>query len=231
MNTQRYAVAGVAIALVLLGGLALWTQGGFGPAQQPTPSPTASPTPSPTASPTPFSSPSGQSQVMDPGTYTTSVFKPAITYTVPDGWITERDDASGWKIKPAAAPAWLEACNGPVLAVDSFNVPVSGVGTSAGEVTNYVAARDDITVTQPPTSTIIGNLAAYWMEVTNDTEGELAVVGPVCGFNLYPQETIRFAIAEGFDLNVLVHIGTFEGAESFLEDATPIVESINFDLP
>jgi hypothetical protein len=231
MNPQRYAIAGVAIALVLLGGFALWTQGVIGPGQPPTPSPVASPTQSPTASPTPFSSPSGESQVIDPGTHTTSAFRPAFTYTVPDGWVTERDEPTVWSIKATAAPAWVGACTGTMSAVDNLNVPVPGVGTTAGEVVNYIAARDDITVTQPPTSTIIGNLAAYWMEVTNDTEGELAVVGPGCGFSLDPQESVRFAIAEGFDLKVLVQIGAFEGAESFLEDAMPIVESFEFDLP
>lgn len=167
---------------------------------------------------------------MDPGTYTTSAFIPAITYTVPDGWVTERDERTEWSIKPAAGRAWVAACTGTIRAVDNVNVLVPGVGTSAGEVVDYIAARDDITVTRPPTSEIIGGLAAYWMEVRNDTEGALAVVGPVCGFKLDPQESIRFAIAEGGDLKVLIQIGTFEGAESFLEDATPIVGSFQFDL-
>ncbi len=38
---------------------------------------------------------------MPAGTYTSSAFQPAVTYTVPDGWVTVGDAAKSFQLSPA----------------------------------------------------------------------------------------------------------------------------------
>ena len=233
MTTPVRLVAAAAIVTAALGG-AFLLGGGFRNDATPNPLPTPTATPEP-ASPSPSVAPSLPA-LLPAGPYTTTTFEPAVTFTVPRGWVLVREEPDFLELCPAS----LDDCNGAQvhmrrfptgekpLAVDNRNQVVPGVGTDLLDVMTHIAERSDVTVIQPPIDWEIDGHAGYWMEVENLGPTELVLIKD--GQNLYPTGHNRFAHVEMPDGTVIsIVIFTFEGTEAFIELATPIIESLAFE--
>ena len=190
------------------------------------------------ATPLPSESAPPEATTLDAGTYTSTSFEPQITFTVPDGWAVSEDTPSSFRLSPVGLPEGvdgeLSVCRGAVTAVDNSNTPIPGVGDSPQEILEEVASRTDIEVIQEPTpwDNTASGLPASWMEIWNAGDTELAILGPTCGNNLYPNARNRFAVLQLPDgSRITMTIFNFHSTADFLEAATPIAESIEFDRP
>jgi hypothetical protein len=226
-NAMRVALVAIAVAAVLVGGAFALNSLPTTPAATPSPAPTPSPTAVPTRG----------TAALDPGSYTTQRFEPTITYTVPDGWKVTTDAVRRFRMEPVTGGAQLDVCRGQIQAVDNYNVPVPGIGTTVDELIDYVSERAALTVEEGPTAIEIDGLTGYWMQIKNESSPEEVVLGPDCGFNVYGDPasegaTVRFALLDvGDGTIILPHIFTFPGSEIFNEQASEIVTSMKFDLP
>ena len=194
---------------------------------------------SPTATPTRLDATSTPSttgpRALEPGTHTTVAFQPRATFTVPEGWRLTVDRSDLMELTPISiGSAQLQACQGRVTAVDNSGTPLPDVGDTAQEILEAVAARTDLEVIQPPIAWEDSStgLPGSWMEVRNPGDTELGLVlGAGCGNNLFPTGHNRFALLDVPDgSKILITIFTYEGTEAFIEVATPIAESLVFDL-
>jgi hypothetical protein len=229
MPTPLRLLAAAAIIATAMGG-AFLLGGSFRNDATPNPLPTPTPVgPSPSMSAAPPA-------VLPAGPHTTTTFEPAVTFTVPRGWVLNREEPDFFELCPAS----LDDCNGAQvhvyrfpsgekpLAVDNKNRVVPGVGSDLLDVMTHIAERTDVTLIQPPTEWEVDGLSGYWMEVANPGTSELVLIKD--GQNLYPTGRNRFAHIEMPDGTVVsIVIFTFEGTEAFLDLATPIIESFDFE--
>jgi hypothetical protein len=219
----RLAAAAVVVLLVVgVGALALRPTASTG-------GPTVHP-PSPTIHP----SASTGRKPLAPGTHTTNLFQPPATFTVPEGWVLERDTPTEFRIAPIVdVAAELAVCHGDVTAVDAAAEPLPGVGEDAAAILAAVAARTDLEIISSPQPWALGDVEGAWMDVRNPGTGESAVVaGGACSSNLYPGTQNRFAVLDLADgSEIVVTIFTFAGTEAFIETLTPIAETLRFATP
>jgi hypothetical protein len=148
---------------------------GVAPPVSPSPSPaapSASPSGSPSASPSTAASPcpSGQGSCLgqlQPGTYTSSTFQPAVRYTVPGGWMNTLDVRGELDLSYGAGgqyryPDGLTFHDGisifrrPVAESTASFAPQAGIGTTAGELAAWLAAHPDLVASDPTPVTIGG---------------------------------------------------------------------------
>jgi hypothetical protein len=192
-------------------------------------------TPAVTPSPTPGAA--GGPVVMDPGTYTTLQFRPAITYTVPFGWALVDDDANSFTIAPAAfTEAGITVCRNPRPG-DKDAKPVSGVATDATSLATWFAGRPEVGVISGPTDWSQGGLTGHWFDLKGPSDGpEVNLMGYAgdgsgCGINMYPDQRIRVGFLDGPDSTLMVYVWDAIGSESYIETATRVIETYVFDVP
>jgi hypothetical protein len=169
-----------------------------------------------------------------PGTHTTTLFQPPTTFTVPEGWVLERDTPTEFRVAPVVdVAAELAVCHGDITALDPAAEPLPSVGEDASAILAAVAARTDLEIVTSPQPWALGDVTGAWMDVRNPGSTESALVGGgACGNNLYPGSTNRFAVLDLADgSEIVVTIYTFAGTEAFIETLTPIAESLRFPTP
>src|SRR5215207_1392154 len=108
---------------------------------------------------------------LPPGTYTSEVFETQLTYTVPEGWKMFEDEPGQFGL------ALLEN-DGPCLCVwrdvraaakSCVEEPELGVGSSALDIANWLAAHEGLDTTEPqPVS--VGELQGYVIDVRLDPD-------------------------------------------------------------
>ncbi len=124
------------------------------------------PTPAPSPTPATCPDPHGGACLgaLDAGTYTTSVFDPAITYEVPDGWFNSEDlpgnfglhrdvdDQSG-----VQGGSYIGIYQDARAAAQSCaETPEPGVGTSAEEMMAWITSLPGVTASEPEAVNIGG---------------------------------------------------------------------------
>ena len=201
------------------------------------------------ASPTP-ATPAAR-PALPAGDYDSSVFRPQITFTLPDGWLIGDDSADYFGLLPVTSDAiGIHVFRSPRAASQDLDCPITaeqGVGTTAKDLVDWIRARPGLTVGDPLPVTM-GGLGGFQIDVAI-----IAAWAPSCPFAdgiptvpLFVGATdgsFRWVIAGGerLRLNILdvpgsgtivVDIDDFDGSlmDEFLPVATPIVESMRFAL-
>lgn len=201
------------------------------------------------ASPTPTSIPRAP---VAPGTYTSSSFRPPITYTLPAGWLIADDAADYLALEPVTSDATgIRIFRSPQAASQDPTCPIAsapGVGTTAKDLVDWIRSRLGL-VAGDPVPVTMGGLAGLRIDIA-------IVAGwkPSCPFaNGLPtvalfvgstDASFRWVVAgsERLQLSVLdvpgagtvvVDIDAFDGSlmDGLLSAAAPIIGSLKFGLP
>jgi hypothetical protein len=203
--------AAVVVALVGIGVLGGPHGPGVGPSLTPAPTPSATPslTSSPAESPL---------EPLAPGTQTARSFWPPLTFTVPDGWLTERT-AEGWL---GLAPdtdenrAQMQAGSFPLTFLDVFlNFAVAaedceeaaapGVGLTASDIGGALATRPGLT-TDGPVPVTVGGLSGHQIDlfVAPDWTGTCPQVGTPFVPLVYSPDFLHVGAAPGERFRIIV---------------------------
>jgi hypothetical protein len=105
-------------------------------------------TPSPSVAPAPG------------GTFTSTVFAPAVTVTLPPGWELASDEASYLLIRPAGSDTLgIHLFRDPQAASQDGSCPAEpavGVGTTSSDLSAWIRALPGLTVSEPRLATVGG---------------------------------------------------------------------------
>jgi hypothetical protein len=229
------AIVLIAVSALVVGVLAVGILPGLSaPAASPTAAPGTPGTPGPSALPA--------------GTYASQVFKPTVTFTVPDGWMVGADSTPYFQLLPA---------NTDVVGIHLFrdakaasqdpacpDTPAAGVGSSATELVAWIRGRPGLVVGKPAPVTIGGlsgqeidvSIKDGWTASCPFADGLPTVsllVETTGGYRwvVAGSERLRLDILEvPGGGTVIVDIDAFDGAlmPDLLKQATPIVRSFSF---
>ena len=172
MNTQIKFVAGLAAVLVIaVAGYALLPKSNVGPGPSPStlvtaaPTPTLAPTTNPTIHPTPTpvtcdSGSTGCAGLLTPGTHTSVAFKPALTFTVPDGWTNPMDIARTYTLHDNFAGGHFFQVLSQVAIPDQdaacSAVRKAGVGNTVADWVSFLTKNPGLTTSAPKPVTLGG---------------------------------------------------------------------------
>ncbi|HYO43311.1 MAG TPA: hypothetical protein VES19_08950 [Candidatus Limnocylindrales bacterium] len=187
---------------------------------------------------------------MPAGTYTSVAFQPAVTFTVPDGWVIAGDSAKFFQLSPAGNEIdGIYLFRDAAAASQDPSCPDEeepGVGrTSVGLVT-WIRSLPGLTVSNPAMATIGGlpatsidaGIAEGWKQSCSFANGSPTVplfFGGASGYRwiVYGTERMRLYIT---DLpsggTVTVNINTIDGPyiDQLIAQSLPIVKSMTFAL-
>jgi hypothetical protein len=203
-------------AVVFVASVGIGVLGGpSGPGDGPslTPAPTPSATPSLTS--TPAESPL---EPLAPGTQSARSFWPPLTFTVPDGWLTERA-AEGWlglvpdtgenraRTQAGGFPlTFLDVfLNFAVAAEDCEEAAAPGVGLTASDIIGALATRPGLT-TGGPVPVTIGGLSGQQIDlsVAPDWTGTCPQVGTPFVPLVYSSDFVLWGAAPGERFRIIV---------------------------
>jgi hypothetical protein len=182
------------------------------------------------------------------GSHTSTVFQPAVTFTVPDGWVLATDSAGYLQLRPAGQDLLgIHLFRGVSAASQDLACPTDpqpGVGTSSIELVAWIRGLDGLTVSSPAMVTVGGRrgssidigIVSGWTRSCPFANGVPTV--PL----LVDQGTgLRWVIAGGERLRLyvldlpdggalIVDIDDFDGSQltAFMGVALPIVTSLQF---
>ncbi len=192
-------------------------------------------------------SPSGP-PLVPAGTHTTSVFKPAATYTVGDGWVIAADAADYFGLLLAAdTNNGIHLFHNPQALSEDSSCPAAaqpGVGTSAAALVAWIRSVEGLNVSQPIMVTLAG-LPATQLDVSIHTNWT-----QTCSFsNGVPTAPLFFraSVASGWWVGgdeklrlylvdvpgqgtVAVDVDSFagDGFGDLLTRSSPVVKSLSF---
>ena len=199
--------------------------------------PPAAGTPAPSAATTP----------MPAGTYTTSAFQPALTFTVPDGWELVSDTPSWVHLQPSGSPDL-----GIYLFRDAFalsqdpSCPTTaepGVGKTSSELIAWLRSLPGVTSSSPALVTVGGLRGASldlgikdgWTTSCPFANGvpttPLVRNDGIERWVLAGTERLRFYILDvPGGGTVIIDVDDFEGSQidTLLAGAAPIIKSFQF---
>ena len=133
------------------------------------------------------------------GTYTTALFQPALTYSVPAGWDNEEDLPGNFLLlPPGASLGGVDAGTSDYIGVYTQVAPNPACGPrdlTPGEIASCIATNPDLETTEP-TPADIGGLSGFVLDVTlaAGTDGGPLMVGVApsgLDHGLIPGLTIR----------------------------------------
>lgn len=200
-----------------------------------------------TASPTPSAQPSA----LPAGTYTSPLFQPAVTFTVPSGWDLASDSPTYLQLRPAGSEiAGIHLFRGARAAVTDAACSESaepGVGSSSSELSSWIRGRTGLTVSNPRLVTVGGlrgteldiALAAGWTASCPFASGIPSVslfVGATGDYRWVVAGTEKLRI-DMLDLpdgeTLIVDVDAFDGSvfDDLLAAAAPIVKTFTFAAP
>ncbi len=196
------------------------------------------------AVPTATPQPSG----LAPGTYTSNLFQPAITFTVPAGWEMVGDSAAYVEIRPAGSDVvGIHFFRDPAAASQDASCPESAdpsVGTTSSELGAWIRGRPGLVVSVPKLASV-GGLRGLELDAAI-VEGWTASCPFANGIPTVPLfvgagASYRWVMAgtERLRLDLLdiptggtlvVDIDAFDGTlmDGLLGAATPVVQSLKF---
>jgi hypothetical protein len=182
---------------------------------------------------------------MPAGTYTSKVFQPATTFTVPDGWVLAADEPSYLQLHPVESDViGIHLFRDPVAASQDKTCPTTaepGVGKTSTELITWIRGLKGLVVGSPVLATIGGlpgqaidiGIAADWTQSCSFANGLPTV--PL----LMNADIDRWVIAGGERLRLylldlpaggtlLVDLDDFNGSQisQLISAAGPIVKSL-----
>ncbi|HEY5437156.1 MAG TPA: hypothetical protein VIK13_18150 [Candidatus Limnocylindrales bacterium] len=196
-------------------------------------------------------SPAASGPVVSPmpaGTYTSSAFQPAVTFTVPDGWAKPADTAPYLQLIPAGSDvlgihlfrAVVAASQDPACPA----TPEPGVGTTSTDLVAWLRARPGLVVGTPVMATV-GGLRGVSIDVA--IKNGWTTSCPFAGGSptvplitskaadyhwvIVGNERLRFYV---LDLpgggTVIVDVDAYDGTQfdALVRSAAPIVRSMQF---
>jgi hypothetical protein len=183
------------------------------------------------------------------GTHTSSAFQPAVTFTVPDGWVLAADAADYLQLRPAGQDVLgMHLFRGVSALSQDPSCPVEaepGVGTSSIELVSWIRGLDGLSVSSPAMVTVGGLLGSSidvairdgWTQSCSFAEGL-----PTVPLLVDPGTGLRWVIAGGERLRLyvldlpdggtlIVDVDDFDGLQfdQLLSAALPIVKSLKFE--
>lgn len=97
---------------------------------------------------------------MPAGTYTSSSFQPALTFTVPEGWVLAEDSALYLSLRPADSDViGIHLFRDPSAASQDPTCPAApepGVGRTSSELTAWIRSLPGLVVSTPAMATVGG---------------------------------------------------------------------------
>ena len=199
----------------------------------------AGPTRAPAASP---------AAALAPGTYASSVFQPALTFSLPGGWEKPVDDPTYLQLRPAGSElTGIHLFRDPVAASQDPSCPATaepGVGHTSSELVTWIRGRPGLVVGDPKLVSV-GGLRGVELDL-----GIISGWTPSCPFANGTPTVPLFVGANGqyrwvvagterlrLDLldipgggTLVVDVDAFDGAliDDLLTSAAPIVRSFRF---
>lgn len=208
--------------------------------------PTSAP-PAPAEIPEGFHCPSGGGRCLGPleaGTYTTQVFAPQITYTVPEGWTNGEDLLGNFLIQFEDDLRFVGIYRNITVPLPCQEQPDPNVGLTVDALSDWYTSHPGL-VTTPPEPISVGGLTGVVIDVSLDPSwtngcgwsGGLPSVGIILGAGpsslthvistSRPEE--RLYLLEVEDGNVAIEVGPEgKGLEKYLKLVTPIIEGLEF---
>ena len=182
------------------------------------------------------------------GTYTSSAFQPAVTFTLPDGWRIAGDSPKFFQLSPAGNDIDgiylfrdVSAASQDPACPDAAE---PGVGTTSTELIRWIRALPGLTVSNPnlaaigtlPATSIDLGIKEGWKQSCSFANGSPTVplfYGGTAGFRwiVYGDERMRLFITDVTGGgNLVVQIDTIDGPyiDQLIAQALPIVKSMTF---
>ena len=180
---------------------------------------------------------------IEAGTYTTRVFKPAITYTVPDGWENREDLLGNFLLQIEDDDRYLGIYRDIAVPQECEEAPEPGIGQTPAELAEWLTSHPGL-VTSEPEQVSIGGLDGLFVDISLDPgwttvcpySGGQPVVpfiigGGVSGLHhvILPGFEERLYLLEYEGGNVAIEVGP-EGSslDEYLTEVQPIIESLEF---
>ncbi len=199
------------------------------------------------ATPAPTPAPSA----LPPGTYTSTAFKPAVTYTVPAGWRIVSDSSDYFALQPVASDiTGIHFFRDPLAASQDLACPTTaepGVGKLSLELATWIRGLPGMIASSPRIVTM-GGLRGVELDLALNT-GWTASCPFANGVPTVPlfvgaNGNLRWVVAGNERLRValldvpgggtvVVDVDAFDGTlmDGLLAAATPIVQSLSFATP
>ena len=178
------------------------------------------------------------------GTYTTTQFSPAISYSVPEGWTNGEDLPGNFLLQLDGDPRYLGVYrNAAAPAPDCQERPDGGVGQTVEALAAWLTAHPGLEVTEPQPVSVGGldgvwldiSLASSWTATCPFSEGKPVVPfiigGGVSSLHhvLLPGFQERLYLLTYEQDNIVIEVGTEgERLPEYLEAVGPILDSLTF---
>ncbi len=186
---------------------------------------------------------------MPAGTYTSAAFQPAVTFTVPDGWVKLEDSGLYLSLYPADNNLiGVHLFRDPKAASQDVSCPAQpepGVGGTSSELATWISGRPGLVVSTPTMATVGGlrgvaidvALKAEWTQACPFSDGVPAVPlinsPEIDHWVVVGNERLRMFLLDlpGGGL-VAVDLDAFDGnqIEDLLARSNSIVRSLQFAL-
>jgi hypothetical protein len=187
---------------------------------------------------------------LQPGTYTTVSFQPAVTFTVPAGWVLETDTPLYATLHPAGNDLiGIHLFKDARAASQDSSCPASAdasVGTTSSQLAKWISERPGLTVSTPAMATV-GGLPGLSIDVAirPDWTASCPFAGGQPAVPLLNSPAIDHWVVVGneqlrlylLDLveggTVIVDLDAFDGAqfETLLKASGGILRSMKFGAP
>lgn len=180
---------------------------------------------------------------LDAGTYTTSVFSPAITYTVPEGWTNGEDLLGNFLLQLESDPRYLGIYRNVAAPFKCYERPDPDVGQSVDALSEWLTRHPGLETTKPKPVSVGGldgvyldiSLAESWTVTCPYSAGQPVVPFIIGG----GPSSLHHVILPGFeerlyllayeDGNIAIEVGPEGGSlDEYLEEVIPIIESLRF---
>lgn len=190
-------------------------------------------------------------QALAAGDYRSTGFTPAVSFTLPDGWLILEDSAEYLALQPVTSDAvGIFLFRSPGAASQQADCPTTAlpeIGPMAKDLVDWIRARPGLR-TGSPESVVLGGSVGFELDVAI-VDGWTASCPFAGGLPAVPlfvgaSNDLRWVIAGSERLmlrvldvpgggTVVVDIDAFEGPllDGFLPVATPIVKSLRFAMP
>jgi len=193
---------------------------------------------------------STQAAALAPGTYTSSAFQPAVTFTLPGGWENPADVAGFFQLRPAASESeGIYVFRDPRPASQDASCPETAqslVGGGSKDMVAWIRSLPGLVVSDPAPVTI-GGLAGVTLDLgivdgwkaSCPFANGLPTVPLFVGANgdyrwvIAGAERLRLAVLDAPGGTVVVDVDSFDGqnVDGLLSSADPIVKSFSFAKP
>ena len=185
-----------------------------------------------------------------PGTYTSQVFQPPVSVTLPAGWWISTDSADYFAVNPVATDqAGIHVFSGPLPASQATacpEAPEPSIGTLDVQLATWIRSRPGFQTSSQRLVTIGGrrgvdldvSIAATWKQSCPFANGLPAVplfVGATGSYRwvVAGSERLRLDLLDVDGRTVVVDVDAFDGSlmDALVAQAGPIVQSLTFASP